>query len=313
MNVSVKFRSTSSTVCWLVLICLCFCAIPIAKATQDYDLNNLATSEGFTMTAGGSAVSAAGDVNGDGINDILIGAYWFNSYAGWAYVVFGKGVSITNDFSLSAFVTGPTTGFRIMGPAGGDLFGFSVSNAGDVNGDGVDDIIMGAHATDVAADRIEAGITYVIFGRRVTSAGNAFTDIQLSTSALPADVGFRILGARSYDYSGYSVSGAGDVNNDGVNDVIVGAFRADPPGLAVDSMAGMAYVVFGKNLTGTSQSFGDVNLTDIVTGSSLGFRILGAVPGGLCGISVSRAGDVNHDGISDVIVGATEARGGAGI
>eukprot|EP01032_Pedospumella_encystans_P039230 gene39230-biopygen21938 len=255
----------------------------------------------------GSAVSSAGDLNGDGVDDMIVGASWYNTNTGTAYVVFGSRNAVYENIDFATRVTGQTTGFHILAAAGYDFCGHSVSKAGDVNGDGVDDIIIGAYAADPSAGKVNAGISYVIFGRKVISAANAFADIQLPTVAMAAGVGFRILGAYSVDYSGISVSGAGDVNDDGIDDVIIGAYSADPPNLAVDSNAGIAYVVFGKNMTGSALAFGDVDLSLIVTGSTLGFRILAAGFSNQLGVWVSRAGDVNHDGISDVVVGARYA------
>jgi len=255
----------------------------------------------------GSAVSAAGDLNGDGVDDLIVGAVWFSGNTGTAYVVFGSRNTVFQDIDFSTRVTGPTTGFRIVAAAAGDFCGQSVSKAGDVNGDGIDDVIVGAYGADPTPGKLGAGISYVIFGRKVTSPANAFTDIQLPTTAMAASVGFRMLGAVTADYSGIAVSGAGDVNGDGIDDVIVGAYSADPPSLAADSDAGIVYVVFGKNMTGSTSAFGDIDLSLIVTSSTLGFRILGSASGDQLGVFVSRAGDVNHDGISDVIVGARYA------
>lgn len=194
-----------------------------------------------------------------------------------------------------------------MGAATSDLLGYSVSNAGDVNHDGVDDVIVGAFLADQSG-LSNVGHSYVIFGRNVTvAAGNAFGDIQLNTTAVAPDVGFRMIGVGDGDQSGLSVSAAGDVNGDGVDDVIIGAILADPPTLAVDSNTGISYVIFGRNVPGGAAPFIDILLSSIVTGSTIGFRILGAVAADISGISVSSAGDVNDDGLSDIIVGAYRA------
>ena len=104
-------------------------------------------------------------------------------------------------------------GFVIIGDAAGDFAGTSVSSAGDINGDGVDDIIVGAYGPDYGGDY--SGAAYVIFGK-----AGGFADIDLA--ALDPTDGFRIDGA-IYDAYAAAVSSAGDINGDGFDDIIVGA------------------------------------------------------------------------------------------
>ncbi|HEY9693822.1 MAG TPA: hypothetical protein V6D15_16575 [Oculatellaceae cyanobacterium] len=238
----------------------------------------------------GRSVSNAGDVNGDGLDDIIVGAYRAtpvgDSKAGKSYVVFGK--SDTTAVNLSAVEAG-TSGFVINGTAEYDFSGFSVSNAGDVNGDGLDDLIVGAKYAD-SAGGTNAGKSYVVFGKSDTTAVN-LSEVEAGTG------GFVINGAAEYDNSGFSVSNAGDVNGDGLDDLIVGASAADPAG---ETYAGKSYVVFGKSDTTT------VNLSAVETGTG-GFVINGTAAEDFSGRSVSNAGDVNGDGLDDLIVGASSA------
>jgi hypothetical protein len=152
-------------------------------------------------------------------------------------VVFGKtgGTAI----NLSAVAAG-TGGFVINGQCKNDYSGNSVSSAGDVNGDGLADLIVGASASDPAS-RDNAGRSYVVFGK---TGGTA-----INLSAVAAGVGgFVINGQCELDYLGQSVSSAGDVNGDGLADLIVGAYGSD---LASGELAGRSYVIFGS----TSNTF----------------------------------------------------------
>ena len=241
----------------------------------------------------GRSVSAAGDVNGDGIGDVIIGAYGAdpsgNSSAGESYVVFGSSGGFAASVNLSAL--DGSNGFVINGIDADDDSGLSVSAAGDVNGDGIDDVIIGAQNADPHSNS-RAGESYVVFG----SAGGLGATVNLS--ALDGSNGFVINGIDANDYSGGSVSAAGDVNGDGIDDVIIGADAADPHG---NNAAGESYVVFGS-----SGGFGASVDLSALNGSN-GFVINGIDAGDFSGGSVGAAGDVNGDGIDDVIIGAENA------
>jgi hypothetical protein len=138
-------------------------------------------------------------------------------------------------------------GFAIAGVDLFDQSGISVSGAGDVNGDGVDDVIIGARLASPGG-RAYAGETFVVFGRNTAETG-PFPPVLPLMSLLPAGGGdgthgFVLTGVAANDFSGFSVSMAGDVNGDGVVDVIVGAYRADPGGRYA---GGASYVVFGRD------------------------------------------------------------------
>ena len=239
--------------------------------------------------AAGIAVSGAGDVNGDGLADLIVGASRASpggrTSAGETYVVFGKPDSTPID--LAALGAG---GFRIEGIAMFDFSGFSVSGAGDVNGDGRADLVVGSAAATVNGFG-SAGQSYVVFGKTST------TPVVLGALGTG---GFRIDGFDANDQAGFSVSGAGDVNGDGLADVIVGANLAAPSGLGT---AGEAYVVFGKPGIAT---------VDLAALGSGGFRIQGASMGDQSARSVAGAGDVNGDGLADLIIGSPNADAGAG-
>src|SRR4029079_100558 len=125
--------------------------------------------------------------------------------------------------------------FRVNGIDALDFSGSSVASAGDVNGDGFDDIIVGAfHAGSTA---YAAGESYVVFGK-----ASGFAPA-INLSSLNGVNGFRLDGIDTFDYSGLSVSSAGDMNGDGFDDIIIGASHATG---ANGPQVGESYVVFGK-------------------------------------------------------------------
>ncbi len=257
------------------------------NGTDGFCLNGVSASD-----SSGKSVSSAGDVNGDGFDDVIIGspnAKLNGIRPGASYVVFGKATGFDAQMDLSSL--DGRNGFRLDGVAAGDISGFSVSSAGDVNGDGFDDVIVGAPSNYYADPKI-SGSSYVVFGQ---AAG---FDAVLELSSLNGSNGFRLDGEATEDRLGLSVSSAGDINGDGFDDVIVGAPRADPNG---NYSSGASYVVFGQ-----AAGFDAVLDLSSLNGSN-GFRLVGEAEGDALGWSVSSAGDINGDGFADVIVGADAA------
>jgi hypothetical protein len=195
-------------------------------------------------------------------------------------------------FNLSD-LTG-SNGFTINGVAPYDTSGYFVSGAGDINGDGIDDLIIGAPGfTGGNPDATTTpGTSYVVFGSQAGFPAN----FELST--LNGTNGFALNGVAAKDGTGFSVSSAGDVNGDGIDDVVIGAVYADPNGL-ID--AGSSYVVFGS----TSGFAPTLNLSDL--NGANGFTINGIAEGNQTGNSVSGIGDINGDGIDDLVISALYA------
>ena len=244
----------------------------------------------------GKSVSSAGDVNADGVDDLIIGARLGSSGGparpGASYVVFGgSGVGPSGALELSSL--NGVNGFVINGIDDLDNSGWSVSSAGDVNGDGVADLLIGAFTADPNGVS-GAGASYVVFGGPGVGSSGA-----LELSSLNGTNGFVINGIDMDDRSGGNVSSLWDVNADGADDLIIGAALADPSGR---SAAGESYVVFGGPGVGSS---GALELSSL--DGTDGFVINGIDADDNSGDSVSSAGDVNADGVNDVIIGARNA------
>jgi len=228
----------------------------------------------------GASVAIVGDVNGDGLDDFLVSAPGkYATFApGTAYLFFGKTGDWGKDINLSY------ADASFVGENKDDFAGLSIAGAGDVNGDGYKDIIIGAPQTNY--QKYSPGKVYVIFGR---SSG-----WKHNTSLAESDASFFGEGIR--DWAGISVAGAGDVNRDGLDDVLIGAYGNDQGSLD-KADAGKAYLIFGKR-TGWLKN---QNLS-MVDASFVGEDYFDGPGYAQAGFSVAGGGDVNGDGFDDFLI-----------
>ena len=269
------------------------------------EVNSLNGTTGFTATGvineearTGVSVSSGGDVNGDGIDDFVIGASGGYDYAhveGRVYVVFGK-TNLGSSGSLNLTQISGTSGFILNGAANYDVAGTSVSVTGDINGDGFDDIVIGAPTINSMS--VDPGATngqvYVVFGGR-----NVSTTAPGNLSSLNGTTGFKLSGSGSY-HAGQRVTSGVDLNGDGFDDIFIGEPYSTP---------GTVTVFFGTDFGLNNGVGGDGELGNglqKINGSAAG-TLTADAGSGAADILVGGGGNdtLISDGGSDVLIGGS--------
>jgi len=273
----------------------------LAQESAVLSVNDLNGQNGFSMHGLnpvdwlGYKVSDAGDINDDGVDDIAISALKHDGggdEAGAVYVIFGTDQGSSANVDLSTL--DGSNGFMLMGESADDDFGSSISNVGDINGDGVNELAISAYDAETPG-LVRNGITYVLYGRASYPPVVSLSTFEGSRG------GFTIHGRFAGDRAS-DVSAAGDFNSDGFADLIVGTLAFDPG----TTNAGAAYVVFG-----TSRGFPAVFDLDDINGRN-GVAFWGEAGGDIAGYKVSAAGDLGGDGSDDVMITAyNESTNGA--
>lgn len=249
-------------------------------------LSGASASGGFGISS-----STSGDFNADGVDDLAVGSLKiFDNMIGSVDIFYGSSSGIQS----CDLMNGCSASVHIAGPAASKAFSFSLSIVGDTNGDGYDDLLVGA-AGDLRFGG-DKGWAYLYHG---SASFPSQCDPAAGCSASAV-----ITGAAIGSWTGVVVSGAGDVNNDGFADILIGA-----PGIAA-GLKGNGYVFNGLASGITSCDLSTGCAPSPASTSNPGAVLTGKAVNDGFAATLAAAGDINHDGFDDIIVGALEASGG---
>ncbi len=229
----------------------------------------------------GVDVSGIGDVNGDDIDDVIIASLPSPLADETAFIIYG---SETPDDTIVLEGLDETQGTRITGIL--DLAARRVSDIGDINNDGLDDFAVSLPGA--AGDEFSEGLIYVVFGREGGFGSTLVID------EIAEDEGFFIGGAPGNAFAGAELGPAGDVNGDGIDDLLIGAGVLPEDG----PQQGGVYVILGREEAfPVSYDLGELSGVD-------GYLITGDAPGDFAGFAIAGGADGNGDGIDDILIGA---------